>query len=64
MADKTIKAYVERRLREGGVATLEQIWRDVRANFPHRAPGWNYVMKIKRDLEQGDDDAKADPAGR
>ena len=48
MASKTIKAYIELRLREGGGVSLEQIWKDARAAFPHRAPSWNYVRQIAR----------------
>lgn len=54
MADKTIKAYVERRLRQGGGATLYRIWLDARDAFPHRAPGWGYVRSIARNFDESE----------
>jgi hypothetical protein len=45
---QSIKHYVTRRLVEG--ASLEVIWPEVRALFPHRCPGWGYLLSIKKQL--------------
>lgn len=49
--DKTIRDYVRRRLQDGTASSLESIWRDARNAFPYRAPGWNYIQKLKRDFD-------------
>lgn len=57
---ETIRDYVRRRLslnsvttkELGGDATLEQIWRDARDAFPHRAPGWGNIGKLKREFDK------------
>lgn len=52
---ENIKAFVERRIREG--APLEDIWRETGEKFPFKCAGWNYIRGIARKLEKANVDS-------
>lgn len=52
MHSENIERFVQRRLREG--YSLETVWKEAQAAFPHKIVAWSHVKRIEREMLERD----------